>query len=121
MKNKKLSIKPGGSESKLSNIQTKEIIAHLEAKTYLKVLEICSYVKKTYNIKYSVAGMTNWLKRNNFTFRKPHAFPSKANSEKQTEFAVEYEKLKRKTPLMNFLRNFCVFLGKNRRLAKRWC
>jgi hypothetical protein len=60
MKNQKLSIQSGESKSKLPNTQTKELIAHLEAKTYLKVLKICSYAKKIYNIKYSIAEMTNW-------------------------------------------------------------
>jgi hypothetical protein len=70
----------------------------LESKTYLKVLEICSYVKKIIVLNIQLPKMTNWLKRNNFTFRKPHAFPSKADPEKQAAFAIEYEKLKSKTP-----------------------
>ncbi|MDR1364022.1 MAG: winged helix-turn-helix domain-containing protein, partial [Oscillospiraceae bacterium] len=38
--------------------------------------------------------MTEWLKRNGFSYRKPHVFPAKAQEEKQAEFISEYEKLK---------------------------
>jgi hypothetical protein len=45
-----------------------------------------------------VAGMTNWLKRKNFAFIKPHPVPAKADPEKQAVFVEEYKKLKQETP-----------------------
>jgi hypothetical protein len=61
-------------------------------------VEICDYVEKAYNKKYTVAGMTNWLKRSNFTYRKPHGFPLKANTDEQKAFVKKYEELKKSTP-----------------------
>lgn len=95
---KKLEIESGGSESKLSSEQTEKLIVELESKIYLKVIEICGYVEEIYDVKYTVAGMTSWLQRNNFTYRKPHGAPAKANVEEQKEFIEKYENLKKMTP-----------------------
>jgi transposase len=90
---KKLSISVGGSDGKLSDAQTQELNAHLDEKTYLKVVEICAYVESTYDIKYSVQGMTNWLNRNGFSYRKPQPVPSKANPEEQKAFVEKYREI----------------------------
>jgi transposase len=88
----------GGSESKLSPSQTAELVNHLDKITYTKAAQVCDYVQKTYNVTYSVNGMTDWLKHNGFSFKKPHEVPAKADLEKQESFKKEYEKLKRDTP-----------------------
>jgi transposase len=90
---KKLTIAAGGSESKLSSSQTQELAEHLDAKTYLKVSEICAYVEETYSVKYSAQGMTNWLNRNGFSYRKPRPVPSKAKPEEQKAFVEKYKKI----------------------------
>jgi len=38
--------------------------------------------------------MTKWLKANNFSYKKPHVVPAKANAEKQQNFIDFYKKLK---------------------------
>ena len=98
LESKKLRIVTGGSESKLSSIQTSELQLHLSSHTYVKVSEICDYVKEKYRIEYTVSGMTSWLKKNDFSFIKPHGVPAKADPEKQKQFVAEYKKLKEKTP-----------------------
>jgi transposase len=95
---KKLRIITGGSESKLSSAQTEDLKAHLSNHTYVKSFEICEYVKEKYGVKYTVSGMTGWLKNNGFSFIKPHGVPAKADQEKQKQFVAEYEKLKKETP-----------------------
>ena len=86
----KLTINTGGSESKLSSDQAMEIIKHLDEVTYLKVSEICIYVQEEYGITYTVNGMTNWLKSNGFSYKKPKGTPAKADPVAQQEFIEEY-------------------------------
>ncbi len=92
-KSKKLKPNNGGSDSHLTPHQTIELAQHLEANTYLKVEPICAYVQHTYGITFSVSGMTKWLTRNKFSFKKPKGTPSKADPEKQAAFIKYYEDL----------------------------
>lgn len=94
----KLSINTGGSDSKLSSDQAAEITKHLDEVTYLKVSEICIYVQEKYGISYTVNGMTNWLKSNGFSYKKPKGTPAKADPIAQKEFIEEYEKVIKSTP-----------------------
>ena len=94
----KLSINTGGSESKLSSDQAAEITKHLDEVTYLKVSEICIYVQEKYGISYTVNGMTNWLKSNGFSYKKPKGTPAKADPIAQKEFIEEYEKVIKSRP-----------------------
>ena len=95
---KKLKPENGGSASHLSAEQTKEVLSHLERVTYLKVQDICAYVFQTYQIRFSVAGMTKWLHRQGFSYKKPKGTPAKADIEKQAEFIAFYQTLLEKTP-----------------------
>jgi transposase len=90
---RKLKPQNGGSESHLTPAQTTELIQHLETNTYLKIAHICAYVKQTYGMKFTVSGMTKWLIRNNFSYKKPKGTPAKADPQKQAEFIQYYEKL----------------------------
>ena len=75
-----------------------EIIKHLDEVIYLKVSEICIYVQEEYGITYTVNGMTNWLKSNGFSYKKPKGTPAKADPVAQEEFIEEYEKVIKSTP-----------------------
>lgn len=90
---KKLKPENGGSESQLSSDQTSQLISHLEGNTYLKAEHICSYVEQTFGVKFTPSGMTKWLQRNNFSYKKPKGTPAKADPEKQAEFIKYYEDL----------------------------
>ena len=98
IKEEKLKPTNGGSKTKLSGIQTSELIIHLETKIYLKVSEICAYVAQNYHISYSVEGMTKWLHAHGFSYKKPKGTPLKADPFKQEEFIAYYEKLMNETP-----------------------
>ncbi len=67
----KLSVNSRGSDPKLSFTQLKELINHLEKSTYLKVSDIFIYIREKYNIIYTIEGVTNWLKSNGFSYKKP--------------------------------------------------
>jgi transposase len=90
---KKLKPENGGSKSHLSAAQTSQLISHLEANTYLKSEHICAYVEQTFEVKFTPSGMTKWLTRNGFSFKKPKGTPAKADPEKQAEFVRYYEDL----------------------------
>lgn len=95
---KKLKPENGGSASFLNEEQTQELVNHLEDHLYVKVSDICGYVHKTYKIRYSVSGMTEWLERHDFTFHQPCGVPAKADAAAQEKFVEDYAKLKRNLP-----------------------
>lgn len=90
---KKLSTDNGGSDSNLNFIETEQLITHLEDVTYLYVKDICAYVNLTFDKNYSISGMTKWLRRNKFCYKKPHPVPAKANAEAQKAFVRKYNRL----------------------------
>jgi transposase len=94
----KLKPESGGSEEKLSEEQSKRLMAHLEEYTYLYVKDIVAYVETTFKIAYTVAGMRHWLKRHNFSYKKPALVPGKADKERQQQWLAEYEKLRQNLP-----------------------
>ena len=65
----------GGSEEKLSEEQSNKLAAHLESYTYLYVKDIVAYVRATFEAAYSVPGMTHWLRRHRFSYKKPAVVP----------------------------------------------
>lgn len=85
----------GGSSSKLTESETSDLVKHLTEVTYLKVGGVIGYVRKVFGKKYSRSGMTEWLIRNGFTFKKPEKIPGKLDPTKQEVFIEEYERLKR--------------------------
>jgi len=93
-------LKPGkgGKTEKLLKEQSKMLMAHLEEVTYHHVKNIIHYVKSLWDIKYSIAGMTQWLKRHGFSYKKPKLVPGKANKELQEDWIRTYEKFKKNIP-----------------------
>jgi transposase len=90
----KLSSENGGSESKLSESQTEELIAHLTEQTYKSTESIIIYVNETYGVEYTVAGFNKWLHRNGFSYKKAKGRPYKADTEEQKKFIKKYNSLK---------------------------
>lgn len=83
-----------GKACKLTSEQENALKRHLNQITYLKVSKICGYVLEMYKVKYTVAGMTNWLKRNGFVYKRPIKVPGKLDPAKQAEFIEKYNELK---------------------------
>lgn len=84
----------GGSSSKLTDIETRKLEQHLSETTYLKVKDIITYVKVNFCKSYSRTGMTHWLQKHGFTFKRPEKVPGKVDPIRQQKFIEEYEKLK---------------------------
>jgi len=84
----------GGKASKLNDAESTLLRDHLTETTYLKVKDIVAYVESQFQKKYSRTGMTAWLKKNGFTFKKPEKVPGKLDLEKQAGFIEAYQKIK---------------------------
>jgi transposase len=94
----KLTLNSGGGDSFLTEAQAKELVGHLEVVTYPTVKHIIVLVESLYGVRYSESGMTQWLKRNGFSYKKPKGIPFKADAKKQEMFIEEYIQLKDTTP-----------------------
>jgi len=94
----KLKPENGGSKTRLSPHQEDELAAHIEENTYLKAHKICEYVHHKYAVTFTLSGMTQWLERNGFSFKKAKGTPAKADPEQQAQFIKGYEKLLKDTP-----------------------
>ncbi len=90
----KLTIESGGSESHLTDEQTKQLIQHLCDVTYLHTHQIVAHIKERYGITYQISGFNKWLHQHNFSYKKPKGVPHKFNEEKQAEFIAKYKQLK---------------------------
>jgi transposase len=94
----KLKPENGGSQSKLDEQQTQQLVQHIQAMLYTKVYDICVYVAKTFEIQYTVSGMTKWLKEQGFSHKQPKMIPAKADAGQQEAFIGAYLNLVADTP-----------------------
>jgi len=90
----KLRLQNKGSESHLDSNQTEKLLLHLEEKVYVHVKDICAYVKKTFDVIYTVSGMCKWLYHHEFRYKQPHLVPAKADQSRQEAFIETYKELK---------------------------
>ena len=95
---RKLKPEGGGSKELLSPQQSTLLEQHLQTHTYLYVKDMIAYVQSLFGITYTVPGMTSWLKRHKFSYKKPALVPGKANKERQQQWIDEYQQLKQSLP-----------------------
>jgi transposase len=95
---KRLTPEGGGSSEKLNSKQAKELIDHLDEHTYLYVKDILLYIQSRWQVLYTAPGMTAWLKRHGFSYKKPALVPGKADQEKQEQWIEKYARLKEALP-----------------------
>lgn len=94
LNNGKLMPENGGSDSHLSEAQTSELTEYLANNLLSTTHAIIALVDECWGVRYTVAGMTKWLHRNGFSYRKPVGVPHKCSAEAQQAFVETYEKLK---------------------------
>lgn len=88
-----LSLKTAAHKALSTLSKTSELISHLETATYLKAEHIYSYIEQRFDVKFTVSGITTWLERNSFSYKKSRGTPAKVDPKKQTEFVRYYEDL----------------------------
>ncbi|SUG62449.1 Transposase and inactivated derivatives [Salmonella enterica subsp. arizonae] len=71
LRSEKLAPENGGSDSHLSEVQTAELTEYLTNNFLPTTLAIIEMVDEWWGVCYTVAGMTKWLQRNGFSYRKP--------------------------------------------------
>ena len=89
----KLNNESGGSESKLAESQTEELIAHLDEHTSHHVHAIILVIKDTWGIGFSMPGMNQWLHRYAFSYKKPKGLPYQATPQFQEDCITQDETL----------------------------
>ncbi|WP_340614273.1 IS630 family transposase [Xenorhabdus thailandensis] len=90
----KLTPENGGSESHLSAEQTTDLIDYLTANLMHTTTQIVAYVQARWQVSFSVGGMTKWLHRQGFSYKKPKGIPHKFDADKQQQFIDDYQSLK---------------------------
>lgn len=78
----------------MTGAQKEQLKDHLRHHVYLEVKPIIDYVRETFGIQYSLAGMTKLLHELNFEYKKPKFVPSKVNPAEQQKWADAYKKLR---------------------------
>src|SRR4051812_12620358 len=66
-----------GSAGLLTAMDIRSLENHLQERTYQSVKTICWYVRRTFGISYSIAGMTDLLHRRGFVYQKTVVVPGK--------------------------------------------
>lgn len=94
LRNGKLKPENGGSESFLNDEQSAKLLEHVDNRLYSKASDIVAYVRTTFGVRYSVRGLTDFLKRHGFTFHQPCGVPAKADAQAQQAFIEQYALLK---------------------------
>ena len=90
-----LTVRYQGSDPKLSPDQIRELDQHLSATTYLRAQDVVVYVKETFGVVYTVAGMTDLLKRLDYVYKKPTLTPGQhPDVAVQQAFIEDYQRLK---------------------------
>lgn len=87
-----------GSEPILTKAESKLLSDHLEIETYVKVKDIQSYVRRSYQKEICISTLTSWLKKNGFSYKKPKLNP-KGDPELQKQFIEDYNNLMNKASL----------------------
>lgn len=88
----------GGSQGKLTQEQSSRLLAILATCDVPTTKTAAEKVKSLFGIKFSRSGMTDWLKRNRFSFKKSQPAPAKADLQAQAEFIDKYRDLKDALP-----------------------
>jgi transposase len=80
-----------GNKTELSDSQIEQVKHYLRENIVTEAKEIQSYCETTFNIKYSLSGITALLHRLNFTYKKVTAIPQKSNTIKATQEQLSFE------------------------------
>lgn len=84
-----------GRSAKLTDDELKMLEHHLDENTYINTKGIIAWIKKFFDVSYSVNGINSLLKRLGFVYKKPVLTPCKADVKKQEEFIEHYQELKK--------------------------
>lgn len=83
-----------GGTSRLTTVQEKELKHFFTANTPQTAASVVNHIQRTYEIPYSVNGVTKLLHRLGFVYKKPKIVPGKVDKLKQEAFLQTYQETK---------------------------
>ena len=86
----------GGSGGMLSPEQCTQLKDALNATAVPSAQTAAEIAKDLFGIRFSVSGMTDWLKRQGFSFKKNEPRPAKADPLAQATFITQYEDMRQR-------------------------
>lgn len=84
-----------GSGAFLTSQQLIQLETYLDAQMQPNAAAVCAYVKKQFQVAYSIEGMTHLLHTLEFSYKKTRHIPGKANAVKQEAFVQQYHEVKK--------------------------
>ena len=82
-----------GSESYLNQEQLNQLQAHMRQNIYLRAKDIVRFIKNTFHVDYTSAGLVPLLHRLGFVYKKTKQVPGKADANEQEAFVKKYRKI----------------------------
>ena len=79
-----------GRPCKLNNVQLEELFQELDSHIHETTKSICNFVKTTWDISYTISGMTDLLHTNDYTYKQPKLVPAYNDPELHEEFLKHY-------------------------------
>lgn len=79
-----------GSQAKLSAKQHERLIEELDGQIFLSTKSICAFVEEEFDICYTVSGMTSYLHRHGYVYKKPKVKPAYPDIDLQEQFLAQY-------------------------------
>lgn len=89
-----LELRYAGGQTTLTAQQEAELKSYLQDNTKRTAKEVVDYIKRQYEVIFSVIGVTKLLHRLGFTYKKPKIIPGKADRIKQEQFLATYQNIK---------------------------
>jgi len=85
-----------GKRCHLSDKEKDKLSNYLQSKICMDSKEIVAYIQQSFDVTYSISGVTALLHSMGFTYKKTKPVPGKANREAQELFIAAYNRLKSK-------------------------
>jgi len=84
-----------GKSGTLALNQEQALKTYIDTHLHSCAKEVVKYVKRTYGVKYSLAGITHLLHRLGFVYKHTKLVPGKADTDQQAVFLRAYRKLQK--------------------------
>ena len=79
-----------GSSPRLSSSQLEALCEELDSEIYLTTAEICVFVEREFDVKYTISGMTDLLHRLGYSYKKPKVKSGNPDLELQECFLNQF-------------------------------
>jgi len=81
-----------GRVCKLREEQITQLKEELDRQLYETAESVCEYIRNTFGVRYTAAGMAQTLRRLGYRYKKATVVPGKADREEQEQFVKKYKR-----------------------------